>query len=174
MFSIDAGLLLLRIVVGLLFVGHGAQKLFGWFGGKGMAPHIEITRKLNVHPAVLWAWASALTEFLGGLAFAFGFLTPLVSAALVGNMLVAIIRAHWKNGLWNQQGGIEFPLTMALVSFVVGAVGAGVYSLDTILGIEFPEPGTYLIVLGLTVLAVIVAVTAPVIFQPQRPTQQPR
>jgi putative oxidoreductase len=174
MFSVDVGLFILRAVVGLLFVGHGAQKLFGWFGGHGMASHIEMTRRLNVHPAVPWAWASALTEFLGGLAFALGILTPIVAAALIGNMLVAIIRVHWQHGLWNQDRGIEYPMTLAFVSFVVGGVGAGVYSLDHLFNIELAEPATYLMMLGISLLAVIVAVAAPLIFQPHPPAQQIR
>jgi putative oxidoreductase len=64
--SVDTGLLILRIVVGLLFVGHGAQKVFGWFGGKGLAGHTAVMEKLDMHPARFWAWVSALGEFLGG------------------------------------------------------------------------------------------------------------
>jgi uncharacterized membrane protein YphA (DoxX/SURF4 family) len=90
----EIGVLILRVVVGLLFAGHGAQKLFGWFGGQGLAGHTAFMEKLSLRPARFWALVSALGEFLGGLGFAAGLLTPLAAAALIGAMLVAIARVH--------------------------------------------------------------------------------
>jgi len=152
--SVDMGLLILRVVVGLLFIGHGSQKLFGWFGGKGLDEHARVMRKLNVHPAGMWATISACNEFLGGLGLALGLLTPLAAAALIGTMLVAIIKVHWPRGLWNTNGGIEFPLLMAAVAFVIGLVGPGAYALDYALDLTLPAPGTYLIALVVVLLGV--------------------
>src|SRR2546425_7213871 len=108
--NVDVGILVLRVVVGLLFVGHGSQKLFGWFGGKGMEGQVGIMQRLDIHPSHLWAYVSALGEFLGGLGLALGLLTPLAAAAIIGAMLVAIVRVHWSKGMWNTNGGMEFPL----------------------------------------------------------------
>lgn len=142
--TMDVGVLILRIVVGLLFVGHGTQKLLGWFGGKGLAGHTARMDRLGIHPARFWAWVNALGEFLGGLAFTIGLLTPLAAAALIGSMLVAIAKVHWPKGLWNANGGVEWPLVLATVAFVVGLTGPGLYSLDHALGVVLPEPATYL------------------------------
>jgi putative oxidoreductase len=161
MTTVNIGLLLLRIVVGLLFAGHGAQKLFGWLGGRSMAGHIGIIERLGMSPAPVWAWISALAEFLGGLGLLFGLLTPLAAVALVGTMIVAIVKVHWPKGVWNTNGGIEFPLTMATVAFVVGLTGPGFYSLDRILGVRLPEPATYLVALLSMLIVVVVGLLAP-------------
>jgi len=152
--ELDAGLLILRLVVGLLMAGHGAQKLFGWFGGKGLDEHVKVMRKLNVHPAGLWGRLSALSEFFGGLGLLFGLLTPLAAAAVLGPMLVAIIRVHWPKGIWNTNGGFEFPLLMGTAAFVLGLTGPGAYSLDAALGLALPEPTTFIIALVLVLVGV--------------------
>ena len=157
--NMDVGLLILRIVVGLLFVGHGAQKLFGWFGGKGMKGHVGLIEKVGMRPAYLWAWVSALGEYLGGLGLAAGLLTPLAATALVGSMLVVIFRVSWPKGMWNTNGGIEWPLVLATVAFVVGLTGPGVYSLDQVLRLALPEPLTYVVVLIAMLVVVIGAMT---------------
>ncbi len=158
--EINLGILILRGVVGLVFFGHGAQKLLGWFGGKGLSGHTAIMENLHVRPPRFWAIVSALGEFLGGLGLAFGLLTPLAAAALVGSMLVAIIRVHWTRGFWNGNGGIEWPLVLAVVALVVGLTGPGVYSVDYALGIALPEPATYLVAL-LAMLIVVLVALAP-------------
>lgn len=157
----DVALLILRVVVGLLFVGHGAQKLLGWFGGKGLAGHTASMERLNVHPARFWAVVSAASEFFGGLGLAFGFLTPLAATALMGAMLVAILKVHWAKGLWNANGGIEFPLVLTAVAFVVGLTGPGHYSLDGLVNLALPEPLTYGVLLAGMLLAVALAVLSP-------------
>jgi len=155
------GVLILRVVVGLLFAGHGAQKLFGWFGGQGLAGHTAFMERLRLRPARFWALVSALGEFLGGLGFAAGLLTPLAAAALIGAMLVAIVRVNWVNGLWNANGGVEWPLVLATVAFVVGLTGPGTYSLDQALGIALPEPLTYLAALLVMLLVLVIALMTP-------------
>ncbi len=90
----DFAFLILRLTVGLLFAAHGAQKLFGWFGGGGMKGHTEMIHSLNIRPAPLWAWLSALAEFGGGLCLALGFFTPVAAAILISNMVMAIAKVH--------------------------------------------------------------------------------
>ena len=163
--TVNVGLLILRIVVGLLFAGHGAQKLFGWFGGRGMAGHTGIMERLGMSPAPIWAWISALAEFLGGLGLAFGLLTPLAAVALLGTMLVAIVKVHWAKGVWNTNGGFEFPLTMATVAFVVGLTGPGFYSLDRVIGLRLPEPATYLVALLAMLVVLAVGLVVPSVWR---------
>jgi putative oxidoreductase len=92
--NLDAGILILRVVVGLIFAAHGAQKLAGWFGGKGLSGHSVVMDTLGLRPPRFWAIIDALAESFGGLGLAAGFLTPLAAAALVGSMLVAITKVH--------------------------------------------------------------------------------
>ncbi len=161
--TVNVGLLILRIVVGLLFAGHGSQKLFGWFGGRGIAGHTSIVERLGISPAPIWAWISALAEFLGGLGLAFGLLTPLAAVVVLGTMLVAIGKVHWPKGVWNSNGGFEFPLTMATVAFVVGLTGPGFYSLDRVFGLRLPEPATYVVALVVMLVVVAVGLVAPAV-----------
>src|SRR6185437_1243048 len=95
------GLVILRLVVGLTLAGHGAQKVFGWFGGQGISGWAATVEKLRVRPPRAWAWISALSELVGGVLFALGLLTPLGAFAIAGAMLVAIATVHWPNGFWN-------------------------------------------------------------------------
>lgn len=155
----SAGLLILRLALGGLFFAHGAQKLFGWFGGHGLAGHIGFMEKLGVRPARLLGLISALGELFGGLGVLLGFLTPIAAAGLIGSMAVAIIKVHWPKGFFNHDGGIEFPLILAVAAFVIGLIGAGRFSVDAILGLRLPEPWTYIVVLALTALTVLIAVT---------------
>jgi putative oxidoreductase len=153
--TMNVAWLILRLVVGLLFAGHGAQKLFAWFGGRGLTGHAAMLEKMGVHPARFWAWINALSEFLGGLGLALGLLTPLAAAMLIGSMLVAIIKVHWAKGLWNTNGGFELPLVLAMVAFIIGLAGPGVYSLDQILGLTLPEPVIYVVALVVMLIGVI-------------------
>lgn len=123
-------LVLLRVVVGLLFVGHGTQKLFGWFGGHGPEGTGGFLASLGYHPGKRHAVLAGLTEAGGGLLLALGFLTPLAVAAMVGVMVNAIGSAHWKQGLWVTDGGFEYPLVLAVIAAGVGLAGPGAYSVD--------------------------------------------
>src|SRR3982074_1553154 len=149
---IGIGLLILRVVVGLTVAAHGAQKLFGWFGGPGIQGFAGFLGRLDVRPARFWAWVAARAELGGGLALAIGLLTPLASFAVIGAMLVAIAMVHLSKGFWNTQGGIEYPLLILASSLALALTGPGVYSADSWLRIVLPEP--------LTVLAGAVAVVA--------------
>ena len=158
----SVGLLILRIVVGLIFVGHGSQKMFGWFGGKGIPGQAGLMDTLGVRPARLFALISAAGEFFGGLGVALGLLTPVAAAGILGSMTVAIVKVHWAKGFWNTRGGYEFPLILATTSFVIGLVGPGVYSLDYAFQLRLPEPLTYIIVLAaMTVVVFYVVIRSP-------------
>jgi putative oxidoreductase len=150
--SIGLGLLILRAVVGLTVAAHGAQKLFGWWAGSGMAGWTQVVTKLRIRPAAPWAWIAALSEFGGGLLFALGLLSPLGSFAIAGAMLVAIATVHLPNGFWNTKRGYEFNLTLLAAVAAIALTGPGIYSLDKALGIHLPEPLT-LIVGTIAVLA---------------------
>ncbi len=147
---VAAGLLILRLVLGLTLAGHGAQKLFGWWGGTGIRGWTAGMTRMRVRPAVLWGWSSALAELGGGLLLALGLLTPLAAAAIVSAMLVAVALVHWPKGFWNTKGGYEFNLTILAAVVALVLTGPGAISLDAALGIRYPEPAT------LVVLAVLV------------------
>jgi len=150
------GLLILRLVIGLTVAGHGAQKLFGWWGGPGMNGWVGAMNRMRIRPAVPWAWVSALAELLGGLGLAIGLLTPLPSLAIAGSMLVAIALVHWPRGFWATKGGYEFNLSILAGIAAIALTGPGAYSLDAAFGIRLPEPltliaGTILLLIGVAV-----------------------
>ena len=151
----DIAFLIIRVVVGLLLAAHGAQKLFGWWGGPGIAGFTSWMDKMGMRPAPFWAWMGGLSEFGGGLLFALGFLSPLGSLGIISAMLVATIKAHWQNGLWAAKGGYEFTLTNLVIALGLAITGPGAYSLDSVLGIAFPQPVT--LIGGLVLVLVGVA-----------------
>jgi putative oxidoreductase len=148
------GLLILRLVIGLTLAAHGAQKLFGWWGGPGMKGWTGAMNHMRIRPATPWAWASALAEFGGGLGLALGFLNPLPSFAIAGSMLVAIALVHLPKGFFNSKGGFEFNLSILAAVAAVAFAGPGAYSLDRLFGIQFPEPVTLLVMTVLLILGV--------------------
>ena len=132
---IDVGLLVLRLVLGVIFIGHGAQKLFGSFGGPRISGFAKMLEHLGVKPAKPMAILAGLAEFVGGILVILGFLTPLAALALIGVMIVAVLTVHLKNGFFNTNGGYEFNLALAGMALTLLIVGAGAYSLDAVLGI---------------------------------------
>jgi putative oxidoreductase len=149
------GLLLLRLVVGLLFAAHGAQKAFGWFGGPGMAGATGFVGSLGFRNPTIWAYQLMLAELLGGLALAVGFLTPLAALALVIDMIVAIALVKWQNGFFAGNGGYEFELVLLAVPVALVATGPGKYSLDRALSLDDHVSGVSwaAAVLGLSLVA---------------------
>ncbi len=129
-------LLILRIVVGVLFLGHGTQKLFGWFGGHGLEGTAGFFSSLRFRPPKLAAFAAGGSEALGGLLFVFGLLTPLAAAMIVGVMLNAIFAVHWQHGPWVTEGGFEYPLVMAAAAVAIVGAGPGMYAIDHFLGYD--------------------------------------
>lgn len=144
------GILILRLVIGLTLAAHGAQKLFGWWGGPGMKGWTGAMSRMRIRPAAPWAWASALAEFGGGIGLALGFLTPLPSFAIAGSMLVAIALVHLPKGFFTSKGGYEFNLSILAAVAAVALIGAGPISLDAALHIHLPEPATLIVLTVLT------------------------
>jgi len=130
----DVGLLILRLVVGALFVGHGTQKLFGWFGGGGLQGTGQFYGSAGYRPGVPMAMLAGASEAGGGVLLVFGLLTPLGAAAIIGVMVNATFAVHWKNGLWNTNGGFELPLVMAASAAALAFTGPGRWSLDRAFG----------------------------------------
>ncbi len=154
--SPDTGLLLLRLVLGGFLFAHGAQKLFGWFGGPGLAGTAGFFgAHLRLRPASFWAAVGALSETAGGLLVALGLLTPLGAAAVVAAMLMAVT-VHWPR-FWAMEGGFEYPLLVLVGGLAIAIGGPGAYSADALLGLALPEPATVVVSLLLAVVGVIVA-----------------
>ncbi|TCS77847.1 DoxX family protein [Tepidibacillus fermentans] len=130
----NLGLLIIRLVVGLTFAGHGSQKLFGWFGGYGLKGTGGWLESIGIKPGVLMALAAGLSELVGGLLFAFGLFTPLGAFLIVITMLVAIFTVHGKNGYWVTSNGYEYNLILIAVAIGVALIGPGAYSLSSLLG----------------------------------------
>jgi putative oxidoreductase len=130
---INIGLLIIRLVVGLLFVGHGAQKLLGWFGGYGLKGTGGWFESIGMKPGVTMALFAGLAEFIGGILFALGLLTPLAGILIAGTMAMAIVKVHAPNGLWATANGYEYNLTLIAVAIGIAFTGPGQYALDTFL-----------------------------------------
>ncbi|MGW4564824.1 DoxX family membrane protein [Streptomyces sp. NPDC004561] len=126
----DWGLLLLRLTFGLLMAAHGAQKLFGLFGGHGLTETAKGFAALGYHPAKLFAAIGGLSELLGGLGLAAGLLTPLAAAALIGVMINAMVTVTGAHGLWDTDGGVEYNVCIAVVALAVAAIGPGRLAAD--------------------------------------------
>ena len=128
------GLLILRLVVGLSLAAHGAQKLFGWFGGYGLAGTGQFLEQLGFRPGRLYAAPAGIAEVAGGLFLAAGFLTPVAAAAVVAVMLVAAVSVHIEKGFFAHNGGYEYTLVLAGAAVALVFTGPGALSLDQALG----------------------------------------
>ncbi|HKY75214.1 MAG TPA: DoxX family protein [Acidimicrobiia bacterium] len=147
----DTGLFILRIVVGLLLVGHGAQKLFGWFGGAGLTRTASYFGSIGYWPPKLMAGFAGGAELVGGAALAAGFMTPLAAAVVIGVMVNVAVAVHSRSGLWAANNGYEYPLVIATVATALAFTGAGSTSVDAWLGLSSGgiELGLFAILLGL-------------------------
>src|SRR5688572_7835185 len=134
----DIGLLLARVVVGLVMAAHGSQKLFGWFGGYGLAGTGGCFESLGFRPGRLFAAAAGFTEVAGGLLLALGLLGPLGPAMIVSVMIVAIGTVHWQHGLFAQTNGYALPLITAVAAAAIALIANRAYSLDALLGLSWP------------------------------------
>jgi putative oxidoreductase len=150
------GILLLRVVCGLTFAGHGLQKLFGWFGGPGLTGAAGFFGGLGFRATRAMALLAALAE-TSGLLFALGLLTPLAAFAMVVVMVTAVGTVHWSKGFWNGAGGYEFNLLMATVPVAVAITGPGRFSLDRALHVDDDWSGLWW---GLGVVAAAVVAAA--------------
>jgi putative oxidoreductase len=131
----DAGLMIARLVFGLLMAAHGTQKLFGWFGGYGLTAVSGYFESLGFRPGRLFALAASLTEVVGGVLVAAGLLGPIGPALVLSVMIVAALTVHAPHGLFAANNGIEVPLLYAAAAVALGLTGPGTYSLDTALGL---------------------------------------
>jgi putative oxidoreductase len=133
---VNTAIFVLRIVVGGLFVGHGLQKLFGWFDGPGIDGTAGMLHSLGYRPSRQHALLAGMTEAGGGLLLFFGLFTPLAAAAIVGVMLNATLSVHRPNGLWVQNNGYEYPLVLGATAFAIALGGGGKYSVDNAIGLH--------------------------------------
>ena len=129
------GIAVLRVVVGVLFMGHGLQKLAGWFGGGGLEGTGRFFEKLRLGPGRAQAAAAGVSETTGGALLTLGLLTPVSAAMLTGVMAVAIAKVHAQNGPWVADNGYEYNLVLISAVFAISATGPGRWSLDERLGI---------------------------------------
>lgn len=160
------GLLLVRLALGLTLAAHGAQKLFGWFGGYGLDGTGKFMESLGFRPGRLHALMAGLAE-TGGLLLAFGFLTPLGSALVISVMIVAVMTVHLKNGFWLTGNGYEYNLLIGVAALSLAFAGPGKLSIDALVGysldgIAWGIGATVVAVLGAAVQLVQRRVSPPV------------
>ena len=158
--TIDFSLLILQMGIGLTFAAHGAQKVFGWWGGPGLAGWEGAMAHMGFRPARLFAVTSALTELGGGLLLAVGLLTPLAAAALVAQAVVIVGHVHWQNGFFNSRSGIEFPLLLGLGAAAVGLAGGSAVGVDSFVGFTL-VPAVDVAVVAAGIVAGLVALAVP-------------
>lgn len=143
------GRLLLRLTVGGFFVGHGMQKLAGWFGGGGLEGTSQFfEQNLGLKPGRRHATAAGLAEAGGGALLALGLATPFAAAAITSVMLTAVHRVHWKNGPWVTNGGFEYNVVLIAAVLALVEAGPGPASVDALLGAELDGTGWTIAALG--------------------------
>jgi len=131
----DAGYgpLALRVLVGIIFAAHGAQKLFGWFGGYGLEGTGQFFGSIGLHPGAAMALLAGAAEFFGGLALVLGLLVRPAAATLAFTMLVAIVAVHFDKGFFLDKGGYEYALALFAASVSLLLSGGGRYAIDAAL-----------------------------------------
>ena len=152
----NLAVLVLRLVLGPLLAGHGAQKLFGWFGGPGLQGTSEWMESMDLQPGRLWALLAGLSEFGGGVLMILGLLNPIGPLGAIGSMVMATVKVHGFRPIWVTEGGPELPVTNMAAATALILNGPGKYSLDRALGIRWPR--WLVAVLGLITIALTVAV----------------
>jgi putative oxidoreductase len=153
----DFGLLVLRLVVGALFIGHGTQKLFGWFGGYGIEGTGGFMHSIGYRPGKRYAVLGGIAEAGGGLLLVLGLFTPLAAAAIIGTMINAIFAVHVDKGAWNQDGGYEYPLVLAVAAAAIALADGGAASLDKMFGLSLGGLIAWLGILLGVILGVVAA-----------------
>jgi putative oxidoreductase len=137
----DIGVLILRLTVGLTLSAHGAQKLFGWFGGPGLDKTGQMFQGLGFLPGRRHALMAGVVEIVSGLLLALGLLTPLGAAMVFSVMVVAAVSVHMKNGFFITSGGFEYTLVLGIAGLTVAFTGPGALSLDALLGLPTVHSG---------------------------------
>lgn len=155
----EIGLLLLRVVIGALFVGHGTQKLFGWFSGPGIEGTRDMFASLGYRRPRQMAALAGTTEAVSGALLVLGFLMPLAAAGVIGVMVNAVASVHLRNGLWNTAGGYEYNLVLIAGATALAMTGPGVVSLDPAFGLPLSGVlwGVTALLLGLVVASGVLA-----------------
>jgi len=152
----NVGLLLLRLAVGLTIAAHGAQKLFGWFGGPRLDGTGQFLETIGFRTGRRQAAMAGLAEMVGGLLLTLGLLTPLGAAAVIIVMIVAIFSVHINKGFFGQNGGYEYNLLLATAALTIALTGPGSLSLDEVLGNSLSGLAAGLAALFLAILASVV------------------
>jgi putative oxidoreductase len=153
----DMGLMVARVVFGLMMAAHGSQKLFGWLGGYGLAGTGGFFEQLGFRPGRFFAALASTSEVFGGLLVALGFLGPVGPALMLSVMIVAAVSVHWQHGLFAASNGIEVPLLYGAGAAALAFTGPGQYSLDALIGLtQVWTPAAASAALGAGVLAAIV------------------
>ena len=134
--ALGTGLLVARLIFGALMVAHGGSKLFGWFGGYGIAGTAGFFEQLGFRPGRLFVIAASVSELAGGILLALGLLGPVGPALILSVMIAAAGSVHWGHGLFAGTNGIEVPLLNAAGAVALALTGAGPFSLDAVLAIE--------------------------------------
>lgn len=132
--------LILRVLLGGLFMGHGLQKLRGWFGGYGIEGTGQFFESIGLRPGKRHATAAGAAETAGGALLALGLLTPAASAALIGTMATAVKTVHLEKGPWVSDGGWEYNAVVVAALVALSEAGPGDLSLDRVLGTEMSGP----------------------------------
>jgi putative oxidoreductase len=132
--TFSIGILVARVIIGLLMAAHGAQKMFGWFGGYGLSTTGQFFEQIGFRPGSAFAGAAAISEIASGLLVALGFLGPVGPALMISVMIVAAVTVHWGKGIIGKDG-IELTLLYATAALGLAVTGFGQYSLDALLGI---------------------------------------
>jgi putative oxidoreductase len=149
-------LFLLRVVTGGLLIGHGVQKLFGAFGGKGVRGTARGFEKVGLQPAEEWAQVAGASEAVGGGLTALGLLSPIGPIVTTAPMIVAWRKMHGDKPIWVNQGGAELPLTNLTIAAALILAGPGPISVDRLLGIKAPWWLSLLAIVG-TAMGIVVA-----------------
>jgi putative oxidoreductase len=163
------GITLLRIAVGSFFIGHGLQKLKGWFGGGGLEATGQMFESLGLRPGKVHASAAGIAEAGGGAMLLTGFLTPVGASMITGTMAVAVHKVHWRNGPWVANQGYEYNAVLLAAAIAIAAEGPGPLSLDHVLGTERSGPAVALAAVG----AGLLGAAAAVIVGGRYPEKQP-
>jgi putative oxidoreductase len=142
------GITAMRAAVGGVFFAHGAQKLFGWFGGGGPEGTARAFDAMGLKPGKRTALVAGVSEAAGGTMLGLGFLTPLGSAAVIGVMNQAVRTVHWQKGFFATNGGYEFNMVLVASAVALADLGPGKWSLDHKLGLDLSGPGWALAALG--------------------------
>jgi putative oxidoreductase len=150
----DVGLLILRVVTGLVWCGHGTQKLFGWFGAKRRGTLEEEFAHFGYYPPLLFGRFAGTSELVGGLLLATGFATPIGAGLLVCVAVQATAAVKWPNGVWMQDDGYEYLLVLAAIGLSFAFTGAGQLSLDAAFGTNFAGTAAGIVVLAAGVLTI--------------------